>query len=82
VLVAPLLFMVMNKHSVGACAVGGMPDPKRLIEAQIDLALHGLAPAPAAVQRPARRSARPVAAPGSARRSSSAVGERPAPKRR
>ena len=78
VLVAPLLFLVMNKHSVGACAVGGMPDPKRLIDAQIDLALHGLAPAPITARRPARGGARPAAGPGTARRSGSAVRERPA----
>ena len=41
-LVAPLLFLVMNKHSLGACSVGSMLDPKPVIEAQIDLVLHGL----------------------------------------
>ena len=47
-LVAPLLFLVMNKHSLGACSVGSMLDPKPVIEAQIDLVLHGLeTPSPA-----------------------------------
>lgn len=78
VLVAPLLFLVMNKHSLAACAVGGMPDPKRLIEAQIDLALHGLAPAPARARPAERRSERPAAAPRTARRAGTAVRERPA----
>ena len=41
-LVTPLLFLVMNKHSLGACSVGSMFDPKAVIEAQIDLVLHGL----------------------------------------
>lgn len=82
VLVAPLLFLVMNKHSVAACAVGGMPDPKRLIEAQIDLALHGLAPAPVRVRSPARASTRPAAAPRTARRAGGSVHERPARIRR
>jgi len=41
-IVAPLLFLVMNKHSLGACAIGSMLDPKAVIEAQIDLVLHGL----------------------------------------
>ena len=41
-LVAPLLFLVMNKHSLGACSVGSMLEPMPVIEAQIDLALHGL----------------------------------------
>ena len=45
-LVTPLLFMVMNKHSLGACSVGSMLDPKRVIEAQIDLVLHGLQTSP------------------------------------
>ena len=41
-IVAPLLFLVMNKHSLGACSVGSMLDPTAVIEAQIDLVLHGL----------------------------------------
>ena len=41
-LVTPLLFLVMNKHSLGACSVGSMLDPMAVIEAQIDLVLHGL----------------------------------------
>jgi len=48
-LVMPLLFLVMNKHSLGACSASSMPDPKPIIEAQIDLVLNGLAP-----RRPAR----------------------------
>ena len=56
---APLLFLVMNKHSLGACVVGEKFDPKAVIEAQIDLVLHGLqtsraAPPPA---RPAKAKA-------------------------
>ncbi|MEP7303314.1 MAG: TetR/AcrR family transcriptional regulator [Caldimonas sp.] len=47
-LIAPLLFLVMNKHSLGACVVSAALDPKAVIEAQIDLVLHGLkAPRPA-----------------------------------
>ena len=75
-LVAPLLFLVMNRHSLGACAVGHMLDPQRVIEAQIDLALHGLqvttararrtAPAAAGARHrpaPLAQSAQPAAAP-------------------
>ncbi|MEP7058454.1 MAG: TetR/AcrR family transcriptional regulator [Caldimonas sp.] len=55
-LVTPLLFLVMNKHSLGACSVGSMLDPKPVIEAQIDLVLHGLqkpkAAAGSAVRKP------------------------------
>jgi AcrR family transcriptional regulator len=78
VLVAPLLFLVMNKHSLGACAVDGMPDPKRLIEAQIDLALHGLAPARARARPSGAASGRPVAAPRTPRRTGGPAHERPA----
>ncbi len=55
-LVTPLLFLVMNKHSLGACSVGSMLDPKPVIEAQIDLVLHGLQAQPSRVPR---REARP-----------------------
>ena len=41
-LVGPLVFLAMNKHSLGACSVGHLLDAKAVIEAQIDLALHGL----------------------------------------
>ena len=41
-LVGPLVFLAMNKHSVGACPAGHLLDAKAVIEAQIDLALHGL----------------------------------------
>jgi AcrR family transcriptional regulator len=41
-LVAPLLFLVMNKHSLGACVPGAKLDARAVIEAQIDLVLHGL----------------------------------------
>ena len=41
-LVAPLLFLVMNQHSLGACSAASRLDPKPVIDAQIDLVLHGL----------------------------------------
>ena len=41
-LVAPMLFLVMHKHSIGACSVGHSIDPKAFIAAQLDLVLHGL----------------------------------------
>ena len=78
VLVAPLLFLVMNKHSLGACAVDGMPDPKRLIEAQIDLALHGLAPLRPRARTPAAAGARPAGAPRKPGRAGATAHERPA----
>ena len=47
-LVAPLLFLVMNKHSLGASSAHAKLDPHAIIEAQIDLVLHGLQTAPQA----------------------------------
>ena len=41
-LVGPLVFLAMNKHSLGACSLAHRLDPQAVIEAQIDLALHGL----------------------------------------
>ena len=43
-LVGPLLFLVMNKHSLGACSVHARLDAKAVIEAHLDLVLHGLEP--------------------------------------
>jgi TetR/AcrR family transcriptional regulator len=53
-LIAPLLFLVMNKHSLGACVVGAKFDPRAVIEAQVDLVLHGLRSAGTAA--PAKRA--------------------------
>jgi TetR/AcrR family transcriptional regulator len=41
-LVAPMLYLVMHKHSIGACAVGHSIDARTFIAAQLDLVLHGL----------------------------------------
>jgi AcrR family transcriptional regulator len=57
-LVAPILYLVMHKHSIGACAVGHRIDAVAFIKAQLDLVLHGLQ-APAA---PGRRAASRVRA--------------------
>ena len=58
-LIGPLLFLVMNKHSLGACAAVAKLDPVPIIEAHIDLVLHGLEPRPAGRAR-AAASARPA----------------------
>jgi AcrR family transcriptional regulator len=43
-LIAPMLFLALHKHSVGACPVlGPHMNPSSLIDTQIDLMLHGLA---------------------------------------
>ena len=62
-LVAPLLFLVMNKHSLGACVPSAKADPQAVIGAQVDLVLHGLQAAaaganagkPAAAGKPAKK---------------------------
>ena len=52
-LVGPLVFLAMNKHSLGACPAGPRLDAKAVIGAQIDLVLHGLlAPRPRARRTP------------------------------
>jgi AcrR family transcriptional regulator len=52
-LIGPLVFLTMNKHSLGACSTGHLLDAKSVIEAQIDLALNGLvAPRPGRRKKP------------------------------
>jgi AcrR family transcriptional regulator len=42
-LIAPVLFLAMHKHSLGACAVGGVKmDPESFIDTQMQLVLRGL----------------------------------------
>ena len=41
-LMAPMLFLVMHKHSIGACGMGHTIEPKLFIATHIDLVLHGL----------------------------------------
>jgi AcrR family transcriptional regulator len=54
-LIAPLLFMTLHKNSIGACPMMTPPmSPQRLIDAQIDLVLHGMAAANPVKPRPAR----------------------------
>jgi AcrR family transcriptional regulator len=59
-LVAPMFFMALHKHSIGACSVSGpQMNPTRLIDTQIDLMLRGLqprAPDAAVSSRRARRA--------------------------
>jgi TetR/AcrR family transcriptional regulator len=44
-LMAPVLFMMLHKHSLGACLCAqDAPEPRRLIEVQLDLMLRGLEP--------------------------------------
>ncbi len=57
-LVAPMLYLVMHKHSIGACAVSHRIDARAFIKAQLDLVLHGLH-APAAAPGATPRARRP-----------------------
>lgn len=43
-LVGPLVFLVLNKHSLGACSITFMLQPRVVITTLIDLVLHGLEP--------------------------------------
>ena len=41
-LIAPMIFLIMMKHSLGACAPQGFPlDPERYIASQVETLLHG-----------------------------------------
>ena len=46
-LVAPMLFLMLHKHSIGACGVCHSIDPRAVIAAHLDLVLNGLRAAPA-----------------------------------
>ena len=52
-LVGPLIFLVLNKHSLGACSISFMLEPRAVITALIDMVLHGLVPRGAAQPAPA-----------------------------
>lgn len=47
VLIAPMLMLITWKHSIGPCNAGQL-DPMAFLESFLDMALHGLLPAPAA----------------------------------
>jgi AcrR family transcriptional regulator len=49
-LVGPLIFLVLNKHSFGACSATFMLQPKLVIDALIDMVVHGLVPRTPAVK--------------------------------
>ena len=52
-MIAPMIFLIMMKHSLGACAPQDYPlDPERYVEAQIDNLLQGLCVRPAGEEGP------------------------------
>ena len=48
-LVGPLIFLVLNKHSLGACSISFLLQPRLVIAALIDMVLNGLVPRTAAM---------------------------------
>ena len=48
-LVGPLIFLVLNKHSLGACSISFLLQPRLVITALIDMVLNGLVPRTAAM---------------------------------
>jgi len=58
-LVGPLVFLCLNKHSLGACSAAFLLEPKVVIGALIDMVLYGLVPreAGAAAKKKARAAA-------------------------
>ena len=59
VLMAPIIFMALHRHSFGACPVQGeLLDPDTILKTHLDLALHGLClpgKAPIALKKKASR---------------------------
>ena len=48
IVVAPMIFLMMWKHSMGACAASAkIVDPEQFIHMQVDVLLHGLTAVPA-----------------------------------
>jgi TetR/AcrR family transcriptional regulator len=54
-LIGPLIFLVLNKHSLGACSASFQLDPKVVINALLDMVLHGLVAREAPAKRKNRR---------------------------
>lgn len=43
-LIGPLVFLAMNKHSLGACSSAFLMQPRVVLDALVDMVLHGLLP--------------------------------------
>jgi len=59
-LMAPMLFLVMHKHSIGACGIGHVIEPKAFIATHVDLVLHGLVRPATSLAEASTRSAEPA----------------------
>lgn len=52
-IIAPMVFLVMSKHSMGACVpMDKALSPERYIASQVDIILHGLGTVPAVAGKP------------------------------
>jgi AcrR family transcriptional regulator len=51
-LMAPMIYMALHRHSIGACPVHGAdaPDPRRMLQVHLDLVLRGLEVRPEAAR--------------------------------
>jgi AcrR family transcriptional regulator len=56
VLMAPMLHLVLHKHSIGACGVGHSIEPRVFIATLTDLVLRGLESGPRAAPAPSARA--------------------------
>jgi AcrR family transcriptional regulator len=54
-LIGTLVFLVLNKHSLGACSGASLLRPQAVIEALVDTVTHGLLPQPPAPSQAAAR---------------------------
>jgi TetR/AcrR family transcriptional regulator len=50
-LVGPLVFLVLHKHSLGACSATYRLEPRAVIDALLDMVIHGLVPRAPATRR-------------------------------
>lgn len=50
--IAPMVFLIMWKHSMGPCTAGADMDPQRFIASQADILLHGVLATPSPCPEP------------------------------
>jgi AcrR family transcriptional regulator len=53
-MIAPMIFLALHRHSIGACSLpdAPAPDPKALLDTHVELLLHGLTPSRACLASP------------------------------
>ncbi len=56
-IIAPMVFLVMARHSLGACVPADKAvSPERYLASQVDIILHGLGPPPGAAGQPGAKA--------------------------